>query len=119
MYSTPAKPYTNAGVCSIRLKDDKAAEDYLLRAIKLDSENVQGMYWLADLTYRQGRAADARQWIQQLEKRMDLPANATWLALRIERKLGNRDGEARQTTRLRRIFPNAPETQKMQQGDYE
>ena len=50
---------------------------------------------------------------------MELPAEAPWLALRIERKLGNREAEARYTARLKRVFPTSPETLKMLKGDYE
>ncbi len=119
LYQTPSKPLANAGICAIRLKDTKAGEDYLVRALKLDSGNTTALYWLAELAYRQGRYAEARQSIADLEKATELPADATWLALRIERKLGNRDGEARQTGRLKRVFPTSAETRKLQQGDYE
>ena len=119
LYQTPTKPYTNAGICSIRIKDDKAAEAHLTRALKLDPSNAQALYWLGELAYRQGRFLDARQWIGDLEKLIELPADATWLALRIERKLGGRDGEARHASQLRRKFAGSPEQRKLLNGDYE
>lgn len=118
-YATPTKPYTNAGICAIRLKDDKAAEAHLRRALQLDPVNTQAMYWMADLTFRQGRVAEARQWMTELEKISELNAPAIWLALRIERQLGNRDGEARHGAQLRRNFANSVELGKLLQGTYE
>ena len=119
LYQTPSKPYTNAGMCAIGTKDYKQAETYLTLAMRLDSANTLALFWLADAVYKQGRPLEARQFIGQLEKSLELPAEATWLALRVERKLGNRDGEARYTARLKKVFPTSPETLKMLQGDYE
>jgi type IV pilus assembly protein PilF len=119
LYQTPTKPYTNAGICALRLKDDKAGEENLLRALELDPFNTQALFWLADLTYRQGRYAEARQRMQEIEKIVELNSEVTWLALRIERKLGNREAEARYAAQLRRKFANSQEQRKLSQGDYE
>ncbi|MDP2824585.1 MAG: type IV pilus biogenesis/stability protein PilW [Sulfuritalea sp.] len=119
LYATPTKPYTNAGVCSVRLKDDKAAESYLLTALRLSPTNTQALFWLADIAYRQGRHAEARQWTTDIEKMMEPTAEVVWMALRIERKLGNRDAEARYASQLRRRFPGSPEQRLLTQGQYE
>lgn len=119
LYTTPTKPYTNAGICSVRLKDDKAGEDYLLTALRLSPTNTQALFWLADIAYRQGRHSEARQWATDIEKMMEPTAEVIWLALRIERKLGNRETEARYASQLRRRFPGSPEHRLMTQGQYE
>jgi type IV pilus assembly protein PilF len=119
LYTVPTKPYTNAGICSLRLKDDKAAQDYLLTALQLSPTNTQALFWLADIAYRQGRHAEARQWTADIEKMMEPTAEVIWLALRIERKLGNREAEARYATQLRRRFPGSPEQRMLSQGQYD
>jgi type IV pilus assembly protein PilF len=119
LYATPTKAYTNAGVCSVRLKNDKAAEDYLLTALHLSPTNTQALFWLADIAHRQGRQSEARQWTTDIEKMMDPTAEVLWLALRIERKLGNREAEARYASQLRRRFPGSPEYKLLTQGQYE
>ncbi|TRZ91738.1 MAG: type IV pilus biogenesis/stability protein PilW [Rhodocyclaceae bacterium] len=119
LYTTPTKPYTNAGVCSVRLKDDKAAEDYLFTALRLSPTNTQALFWLADIAYRQGRYSEARQWTTDIEKMMEPTAEVVWLVLRIERKLGNRETEARYASQLRRRFPGSPEHRLLTQGQYE
>jgi type IV pilus assembly protein PilF len=119
LYQTPTKPYTNAGICAVRLKDDKSAEDHLTRALQFDPFNTLAMFWLADITYRQGRWVEAKQRLSEIERIVELNSEATWLALRIERKLGNRDAEARYAVQLRRKFTNSPEQRKLVQGDYE
>jgi type IV pilus assembly protein PilF len=119
LYQSPTKPYTNAGLCSIRLKDDKAAENYLLTALRLSPTNTQALFWLADIAHRQGRQIEARQWTTDIERMMEPTAEVMWLALRIERKLGNREAEARYASQLRRRFPGSTEQRLLAQGKYE
>jgi type IV pilus assembly protein PilF len=119
LYSSPTRPYTSAGICLVRLKDDKGAEQNLQRALQYDPRNPQAMFWMADIAYRNRRYAEAKQWLFDLEKLVELDAEVTWLALRAERRLGNREGEARHAAQLRRKFANSPEHKKLQQGEYE
>ncbi|MDZ4252114.1 MAG: type IV pilus biogenesis/stability protein PilW [Sulfuritalea sp.] len=119
LYTRPTKAYTNAGICSLRLKQDKAAEDYLLTALRLSPTNTQALFWLADIAYRKGRYSEARQWTTDIEKMMEPTAEVIWLALRIERKLGNREAEARYAMQLRRRFVGSPEQRLLAQGQYD
>jgi len=119
LYTAPTKAYTNAGICSVRLKDDKAGEDYLSTALRLSPTNTQALYWLADISYRKGHYSEARQWTTDIEKMMEPTAEIMWLALRIERKLGNRDAEARYASQLRRRFVGSPEHRLLTQGQYD
>ena len=119
LYATPSLPYTNAGICSMRIKDDKAAEDYFVKALRLDGNNDRALYFLASIAYRQGKVAAARQQLQELHKLTEPSAESLWLAVRIERKLGDRDSEARLAAQLRRRFPGSQEQQMLMQGQFD
>ena len=119
LYATPTLAYANAGICSLRLRDDKAAEDYFLQALRLDAGNVRVLYFLADIALRQGKLDAARRHLAELHKRGEASAETLWLSLRVERKLGEREAESRLAVQLRRRFPDAPETQRMLQGQYD
>lgn len=119
LYTTPTKPYTNAGICAMRLKDEKSAEEHFAIALRLSPTNTQALYWLADIAYRKGRYAEARQWTTDIEKMMEPTAEVVWLALRIERRLGNREAEARYASQLRRRFVGSPEQRSLLQGQYD
>lgn len=119
LYATPSMPYTNAGICSLRLKDDKAAEEYFTRALRLDGNNDRALFFLAEISYRQSRFAAARQHLSDLHKLAEPNPESLWLAVRIERKMGDREAEARYASQLRRKFPGTPEQQKLMQGHYE
>lgn len=119
LYSTPAMPNTNAGICLLRVKDDKGAEEYFMRALRLDATNVRAIFFLADISYRQGRLAAARLHLAELHKLIEPSAESLWLAVRIEHKLGERENEARYAAQLRRKFAGSPEQAKLAQGLYE
>ena len=119
LYATPALPLTNAGICSMRIKDDRAAEDYFLRALRLDGNSDRALYFLADIGYRQGRIAAARLHLQELHKINEPSPESLWLGVRIERKIGDREAEARLASQLRRRFPGSPEQQLLMQGQFD
>lgn len=119
LYATPAMPYANAGICSLRLKDDKAAEDYFSKALRLDANNSRAIFFLADIAFRHGRFGEARQHLAELHQQAEPSPESLWLALRIERKFGDREAEARYASQLRRKFPGTPEQLKLMQGRYE
>jgi type IV pilus assembly protein PilF len=119
LYSTPARPLSNLGQCYQKLKDDKAAEEFFLRAIRLDNGNAQALFGLGELYYRNGRPYEARKQIGELHKRGEPNAQSAWLGLLIERKTGDREAEARYNSILRRKFQDSPEYQKLMQGQYQ
>ena len=119
LYATPSKPYTNAGICSLRLKDDAAAEDFLAQALRIDPVNAAANYWLADILFRHDRLGDARKRIEDLHQLGEPNAESLWLAIRIDHRLGDRESEARHIAQLRRKFAGSPEYQKLNQGQFE
>ncbi len=119
LYTTPAKAMTALGVCYVKLQDDVAAEDFLAKAVRVDPASAEARYWLADIYYRKGRYFEARRSLGELNKLIELTAETTWLALRVERRIGDREGEARYASQLRRKFQGSPEYQKLMQGQYE
>lgn len=119
LYQTPAKALTNLGVCALMDKDERKGEEYLLRALRADRNNLRAMYLLAEITYQGNRLVDARQWMKDLHAKLEPTAESAWLALRIERKLGDREGEARYTGILRRKYRDSLEYQKLSRGEFD
>jgi len=119
LYKSPTKPYTNAGLCALRIKDDKAAEEYFQRAAMADGSNAQAIFHLADIAFRRGDFYKARNFLGEVLRLSDPNAEALWLAVRIERKLGDRHAEAGFSAQLRRKFSGTPEHQALMQGKFE
>ncbi|HNQ58540.1 MAG: type IV pilus biogenesis/stability protein PilW [Burkholderiales bacterium] len=119
LYKTPTRPYTNAGLCYLRLKDDKAAEENFQRAVLVDSSNAQAVYHLSSLAYKRGDYFNAKKLLGELHRLIEPNSESLWLGLRIERKLGDRQAEAGYSSQLRRKFAGTPEYQALQQGNFE
>jgi type IV pilus assembly protein PilF len=119
LYSTPTKPLTNAGICSLASKDDKGAEDFLLKALRVDPANLDAQFMLADICYRGGRFPEAKRWLEELHKLAQPTVGTSWLGLRVERKLGDREAEARYALQIRRNFKGSREYQLLMQGEFE
>jgi type IV pilus assembly protein PilF len=119
LYEAPTRPYTNAGLCALRLGDNAAAEDYFRQAVRADPGNTQALFHVANLSYRRGEFEEARRYIDAVHGRIEPTAESLWLALRIERKLGNKPAETRYANQLRREFAGSKEQQALGLGLYE
>lgn len=119
LYDAPTKPLTNAGICALAISDDKAAEGYLLRAMRLDPANSEAQFLLADICYRTGRLNEAKMRLADVHRLNEPSPQTTWLGLRVERKLGDREAETRFAAQLRRKFQESREYQLLMQGRFE
>jgi len=119
LYQTPERAYLNAGQCSMKLGEMRAAEDYLEKALRYGGGTPAARFWMAELHYRTGRVDEAQKGVDDLLRVMEPNAELLWLATRVQRKLGDREAEMRFATQLRRKFPTSPEYQELLKGNYE
>lgn len=121
-YSSPLSALINAGTCSIRLNDLDAAERYLLQALRYAPDLAPVNLSLARVYYAKRDYQRAGFFVNRLTEtaKLDtLSADALWLALRVERKLGKRDLEASLVAQLRHRFPGSPEYAAFQRGAFD
>ncbi|MFS0754423.1 type IV pilus biogenesis/stability protein PilW [Noviherbaspirillum sp. 1P10PC] len=118
-YTSPAKALNNAGVCSLRLKDAAAAERYFNQAFQADPGNPDANLNLARLYYDRGDYQRARFYVSRLLRAEQSNAAALWMAIRVERKLGDRDAESSLSNQLRRRFPDSREYAALTRGAYD
>lgn len=119
LYATPARTYAAAGACALRAGDLASAEDNLQRALRIDPKLAVAQLQFAQLRYRQGRFAEARRALAQHAALARPSAESLWLALRVERRLGDRAAQQSYAIQLRRRFPNSSEYRALQRGNYE
>ena len=118
LYATPAKPLHNAGICSMRIGDEAAAEGFFQRAFQVDPNNAVAMFNLGELYLKRRDFQRARFYAQRLLSAYEPAAQTLWLALRIDRARGDRDGEASLSAQLRRLFPNSTEAGLLAAGKF-
>jgi len=119
LYATPWRSYAAAGQCTMRTNNLKDAEEYLQRALKLDPDDPAATLHMGHIRYRQGALDDARRYVSRFNKLANPTAESLWLALRIERRKGQRVAETSYANQLRRRFPGSPEYQALQRGDFD
>lgn len=119
LYDKPEQAMTNAGLCSEKKGDLKQAEAYYIKALKLQPLAPQPAIKLAGLYYGQGNMAEAQRQIDRFLEVSPPTAEALWLALRIERRQGDKNQEAYYGSQLRKRFPESPETLLLMRGQYE
>jgi len=120
LYATPDAAYRNAGLCARKAGDTKSAEEYFLKALKLNPNQPQALYNLAEINYQRDDYAAAKQYISRyFTVTENAGPEALWLAARIERKIGDRTALANYGLQLRRRYPSAPETKAFAEGRFE
>jgi type IV pilus assembly protein PilF len=118
LYATPSRSYSAAGQCSMKTSQ-KDAEAYFERALKLEPDEPSALLQLGQIRYKQGNFGEARKLVGRHNKIVNPSAESLWLALRIERRVGERLQEQAFANQLRRRFPTSAEYQALQRGQYD
>jgi type IV pilus assembly protein PilF len=118
-YQSPGKALTNAGACSLKRQDAQAAERYLTRAFQYEPAGLATNVHLTRLYFDRREFERARFHIGQAANNHVLNAEALWLAIKIERKLGNQSAENDLTAQLRRRYPSSSEYAAYQRGAFD
>jgi type IV pilus assembly protein PilF len=119
LYQQPQRSYAAAGQCALKVNKLKDAEELLQRALKIDSDDANALLQMGQLRYRQGNMDDARRLALRYGRVAAPTAESLWLAVRVERKLGERNAEASYANQLRRRFPGSAEYQALQRGEFD
>ncbi|MCD6044745.1 MAG: type pilus biosis/stability protein PilW [Burkholderiales bacterium] len=119
LYPTPWRSYSAAGQCSMRIDKPKDAEAFFLRALRQEPDEPASLLQLGQIRYRQGNLEEARKLVSRYNKLVTPGPESLWLALRIERKLGQRVAERNFATELRRRYPDSPEAQALKRNTFD
>lgn len=119
LYATPDKSLVAAGACAEKAGQAVEARGYFERALRHRPENVQAKLMLAGNLLTAGSLPESRRFLMELVKVLrPVPAEVLWLGVRIEHKLGNKDGEQRFADQLRRQYPESLEASRLLAGQY-
>lgn len=102
--------YVNAGVCQRAQGNNQKALEYFRRAINLNPKLPDALIEIAKYEFDQERYLRAKQYIERYREVSRHTPNTLWLALRVESKLGNKDGVASYALQLQNLYPDSAET---------
>jgi type IV pilus assembly protein PilF len=119
LYATPEKPLANAGLCALHKGDLVQAQGYLQRALARARNQPAALLGMAELELRLRNAYAAKAYLKPLVDQNEFKPQVLWLAVRVERALGNREAEASYGAQLRRDHPSTIETRLLLEGQYD
>jgi len=108
------------GVCQARDGRLIEAEGSLTRAYELEPANPAIGLNLSEVLYRRGEYERARFYIRRVNAQPDISnAQSLWLAVRIERRLGDVVGTRMLASQLTERFPRSPEALQYERGRFD
>jgi type IV pilus assembly protein PilF len=116
-YASPANAAMNAGLCSLKIGDKARAEKYFRQALQSERGLLPAQANLARLAFERGDVAQARKQMLPVIASGQASSDDFSIAIRIERKLGDKDAEVSLASQWQRRFPDSPELQAYIRGD--
>jgi len=118
LYASPERAYVNAGVCSIKIIKLEEAQEYFKRALIRSPNLPDALSGLAEVSFIKQDFVSAKSYMLKLSQRAsELTAAQLWLAVRIERKVKDRNSEQSYALQLNKRFPDSHETQLLLHGE--
>lgn len=109
LYSTPEKSYTNAGVCELKRENYPAAITFFQQALTILPNYPSALVGLIEIDFRKGDLQEAKSKLSRHMQRAPLTPESLWLAIQIERALGDRLAEDSYIHQLQKHFPDSKE----------
>jgi type IV pilus assembly protein PilF len=109
LYIKTAEAYENAGQCALIQNDDAQAFKYFELAVKRDPQRSLASLELARIELQKGHYLLARDYLEKYRANADATAKSLWLAIQINKKLGNLNEVASAVMLLKGKFPNSVE----------
>ena len=95
------------------------AEGYFRSALKVQPNQIQAIYQLADISYVRANYPDARVHLQRLIPVSSNSPEILWLMLRTERRLGGGNSVDSLSHQLRTRYPESKEAQALAAGQFD
>ena len=111
LYQFPYKPLLNAGLCAVRINEDRSAEDYFRKALQSQANLIPALVGMVNLLVKQGRYQQAKSYLQRYSALTGHTAETLWAAYQIEKNIGDQRLASNFAVRLKSRFPDSPQTQ--------
>ena len=118
VYTGRSRTWMAQGLCQVRAGRRTEGEQSLARAFDLDPGNPIIGYNLASLTYQRGDYGRAQFYARRINNSELANAESLWLGIKIEQRLGNRDGAQQLAAQLRKRFAQSKEMALYERGAF-
>lgn len=114
LYDRPEVAYNNAGLCMQTAGQQDKAETYFRAALERNPRIPSALVGMSKICFDTDRFLPARAYLQRYQELTELNPTALWLGVRIERQLSDQTSANRYATKLRRQYPDSPETRELE-----
>jgi type IV pilus assembly protein PilF len=119
LYKTPEISYSNAGICELKRNNFTAAKNYFNKALSMSTAYAPALLGLIEVDFNSGNLREAKSKLSHYMRHSTQTPESLWLAVKIERKIGDRYAEESYTYQLMKRFPNSKEASALREGRYE
>ncbi|MCV2355157.1 type IV pilus biogenesis/stability protein PilW [Paucibacter sp. B2R-40] len=119
-YRAPSRTLMAKGICEARAGRMAEAERSLAKAFEYDPASPAVAVNFAEVLYRNGQYVRAQFYIKRVNAQPEFSnSQSVWLALRIERRLGNTKSVDELSQALRNKYPDSPERLALDDGRFD
>lgn len=119
-YRAPSRSLMTKGICEARSGRMAEAERSLGKAFEMDPASPAIAVNYAEVLLRNGQYTRAQFYIKRVNAQPEFSnAQSLWLALRIERRLGNTKASDELSQSLRNKYPDSPERRALEDGRFD
>jgi type IV pilus assembly protein PilF len=108
--------YESAGLCAANTQHTTEAEEYLVKALQMDTQRSRAALALSQLKVNQGAFREASKWLLQYEKFGPETAQSVFLALQVAKGLHQKEQIENLELLFKRSFHDTPEYQAYQKS---
>jgi type IV pilus assembly protein PilF len=117
-YASKDQAYENAGLCALRVPDNKQAENYFRQALQINPRRPESLFQMASLEFNSGRYLQARAFLQRLRDVSPYTPQSLMLGIKVERKLGDKQAVDSYMRQLKKDFPRSDETKQLMDSQH-
>lgn len=115
-YRRQPEAVENLGVCYLRLKNYKLAEENFLRALSLNARLKRALIEMAELRFSELKYVESNSYYRGFLNASPQTARSLWLGVRLARIYGKRDEESNYAMLLETVFPTSKEYKMYKEG---
>ncbi len=113
LYGKRSQAMVNAGRCLLKIQDMEKAEDHFRRALTINPNTVEALFQLAKISFSSERLLTARGFLKRYFDTGRDSAESLYLAVRLERVMGDDREMNRYARRLRVRYPKSMEASRI------
>ncbi len=117
LYAHPEQAWFNRGFCAVKAGDNAKAETYLRRALRRNPKFAPALLEMARLDYRRKHWLQARAYLERYRAVAPNTPGGLWLAIRIERQLGDRNAAASDALLLKSKYPDSAQARQLLESE--